>query len=150
MVESRGDDAVRPGALGFQLVHLLAGIQAVLTHVDPVVGAGGQQDGEPADAADQEAAHLETRVGHEERESVHPVDPEARLQLRHQHGSLREKFREEKLLQNFQPIRFLVTTEKKSCTAPLNTSVLLTDQRNLLPSADFYLFYIFFTVSNLI
>lgn len=38
VVESRGDDTVRPRSPGFQLIHLLAGVQTVFTHNHPVVG----------------------------------------------------------------------------------------------------------------
>lgn len=64
MVDPRGDDTVRPGSLGLQLIHLLAGVQPVFTHVHPVVGGRRDQDAQPAQAADEEAAQLETRVGH--------------------------------------------------------------------------------------
>jgi len=64
VVESRGDDAFGPGSFGFQLVHLLARVQAVFAHDHPVVGGDGDDDAQPADAADDEAAQLETRVCH--------------------------------------------------------------------------------------
>lgn len=65
MVESRGDDTVRPRALGPELIHLLAGVQTVFAHVHPVVGGCGDDDAEPAEAADEKAAQLQTRVPHE-------------------------------------------------------------------------------------
>lgn len=64
VVEPRGDDAVLPGSPRLQLVHLFAGVQAVFAHVHPVVGGGRDQDSQPAEAADQEPAQLQTRVRH--------------------------------------------------------------------------------------
>lgn len=70
MVQSCGDDALRPGALGPQLVHLLAGVESVFTHDHPVVGGCRDDDAQPAEAAEEEAAHLETRIGHGAEECV--------------------------------------------------------------------------------
>lgn len=70
MVESSGDDALCPGSFRLQLVHLLAGVQAVFTHVHPVIGGGRDHDTNPAKAADQEAPQLQTRVRHGASECV--------------------------------------------------------------------------------
>lgn len=70
MVESSGDDALRPGSLCLQLVHPLAGIQAVLAHVHPFIGGGRDHDTYPAEAADEEPAELQTRVRHGASECV--------------------------------------------------------------------------------
>lgn len=70
MVDSSGDDAVSPGSLRLQLVHPLAGIQAVLAHVHPVIGGGRDHDPHPAEAADQEPAQLQTRIRHGASECV--------------------------------------------------------------------------------
>lgn len=70
MVESSGDDALRPGSLRLQLVHPLAGIQAVLAHVHPFIGGGRDHDTDPAEAADEEPAELQTRVRHGASECV--------------------------------------------------------------------------------
>lgn len=64
VVEARGDDALLPGSPRLQLVHLFAGVQAVFAHVHPVVGGGRDHDSQPAEAADQEPAQLQTGVGH--------------------------------------------------------------------------------------
>lgn len=64
MVPSRGDDALRPGPLGSQLIQPLAGGQAVLADGHPVVRGRGDQDAQPANKADEKAAQLETRVCH--------------------------------------------------------------------------------------
>lgn len=64
VVEPSGDDALLPGSPRFQLVHLFAGVQAVFAHVHPVVGGGRDHDSQPAEAADQEPAKLQTRVRH--------------------------------------------------------------------------------------
>lgn len=64
VVPSRGDDALRPGPLGSQLVQPLAGGQAVLADGHPVVRGRGDQDAQPANKADEKAAQLETRVCH--------------------------------------------------------------------------------------
>lgn len=64
MVEAGGDDALLPGSPRLQLVHLFAGVQAILAHVHPVVGGGRDHDCQPAEAADQEPAQLQTGVGH--------------------------------------------------------------------------------------
>lgn len=64
VVESCGNDTVRPGSLGFQLIHLFAGVQTVFTHIHPVIGGCRDHDAQPAEAADETAAQLETRVRH--------------------------------------------------------------------------------------
>lgn len=64
MVESCGDDTLRPGSLGSQLIHLLAGVQTVFTHSHPVIGGCRDHDAQPAEAADEKAAQLKTRVRH--------------------------------------------------------------------------------------
>lgn len=60
VVESRGEDALRPGSFTTQLIHLLAGVQPVFAHCHPVVGGCRDHDAHPAQAADEEAAQLET------------------------------------------------------------------------------------------
>ena len=65
MVESRGDDTLRPGSLGSQLIHLLAGVQTVFTRVHPVIGGCRDHDAQPAEAADEKTAQLKTRVRHD-------------------------------------------------------------------------------------
>lgn len=64
MVDSRGHDALRPGSLDSQLIHLFAGVQAVFAQVHPVIGGDRDDDAQPAEEADEEPAQLEARVGH--------------------------------------------------------------------------------------
>lgn len=64
MVESCGDDTVRPGSLGSQLIHLFAGVQTVFAHSHPVIGGRRDHDAQPAEAADEKAAQLKTSVHH--------------------------------------------------------------------------------------
>lgn len=64
MVESCGDDTLRPGSLGSQFIHLFAGVQTVFAHNHPVIGGCRDHDAQPAEAADEEAAKLKTRVRH--------------------------------------------------------------------------------------
>ena len=58
--KSSRDYTLSPGSLASQLIHLLAGVQTVFTHHHPLVGGYGNNDAHPAQAAQQEAAHLET------------------------------------------------------------------------------------------
>ena len=64
VVDSRGHDALGPGSLDSQLIHLFAGVQAVFAQVHPVIGGHRDDDAQPAEEADEEAAQLEARVGH--------------------------------------------------------------------------------------
>lgn len=64
MVECCGDDTLLPGSLGLQLIQLLTGGHAVLTHRHPVIRGRGNHNPEPAQAAQEKAAQLEARVCH--------------------------------------------------------------------------------------
>ena len=61
---SGGHRALRPGTLEVALFGLLAGVRAVFTHDDPVVGGGGDQDAQPPGAAHKEAANLRPAMDH--------------------------------------------------------------------------------------